>query len=227
VCVVVTDGGGLNASVDVSLRFTDVDMQLVVFPSALNVTHWQLWHINTQCVCEFLCWHLCERSLGSCNPLSAVAGSSPREHQHAELDSKAESKLSTALTESGSTSLCSNIEDNRYVTGTCVVRRTSSNCNTVNAGGTVTVTTCVRFSSCSDQARLHLTIIASWQQSLYVPSCFHKLSLPFPSSNQPLHHMMQHDWYHLWSLHVQSQRHTQSRSHLACSHSQQQLHKKL
>ena len=40
VCVTVTDGGGLNASVDVSLRFTDVDMQLSVIPSALNVTHY-------------------------------------------------------------------------------------------------------------------------------------------------------------------------------------------
>jgi hypothetical protein len=39
-CVTVTDGGGLNASVDVSLRFTDVDMQLSVFPTALNVTHY-------------------------------------------------------------------------------------------------------------------------------------------------------------------------------------------
>lgn len=39
-CVVVTDGGGLNASADVSLRFTDVDMQLSVFPAVLNVTHY-------------------------------------------------------------------------------------------------------------------------------------------------------------------------------------------
>jgi hypothetical protein len=38
-CVVVTDAGGLNASIDVSLRFTDVNMQLAVFPSVLNVTH--------------------------------------------------------------------------------------------------------------------------------------------------------------------------------------------
>ena len=38
-CVTVTNGGMLNASVDVSLRFTDVDMQLSVFPTALNVTH--------------------------------------------------------------------------------------------------------------------------------------------------------------------------------------------
>jgi hypothetical protein len=46
-------------------------------------------------------------------------------------------ELFSAVTESGSTGWCNDIEDNRYVTGTCVVRRTPSHCNTVDAGGTV------------------------------------------------------------------------------------------
>jgi hypothetical protein len=39
-CVIITDGGALSASLDVSVYFTDVSMQLSVFPAVLNVTHY-------------------------------------------------------------------------------------------------------------------------------------------------------------------------------------------
>lgn len=39
-CVIVTDGGGLSDSLNVSLTITAVPEQLVVYPSSLNVTHY-------------------------------------------------------------------------------------------------------------------------------------------------------------------------------------------
>jgi hypothetical protein len=41
-CVVATDGGGLNASVSVSITFTEVALELSVFPSAVTINHYTL-----------------------------------------------------------------------------------------------------------------------------------------------------------------------------------------
>lgn len=39
-CVFAIDGGGLNASADISLWFSSVQQQLSVQPAAINVTHY-------------------------------------------------------------------------------------------------------------------------------------------------------------------------------------------
>ncbi len=169
VCVVVTDGGGLNATVDVSLRFTDVDMQLSVLPTVLNVTHYSFGTSTHNVSVNFYAgthvsevWSVASVSVPWLAAVRVTASVLSVTLNSLLLSLSQEARVGVVILRA--TGVGTHI-DCQVVSSVTVAMWVNRRWNSDHIHHTGTVD---QYSSCGDRARLHLTIVACWQQSLYV-----------------------------------------------------------